>query len=60
MQKVHATKLRQVQMQREPNATLQPDAGGDRLLTMKAVIDITSWSRTSINRLIQEGRFHSH
>jgi predicted DNA-binding transcriptional regulator AlpA len=31
--------------------------GGDRLLPMKAVIDITSWSRTSINRLIREGRF---
>ncbi len=30
---------------------------GDRLLPMRAVIDITSWSRTSINRLIREGRF---
>jgi predicted DNA-binding transcriptional regulator AlpA len=39
------------------SAVLQPDVSKDRLLPMKAVIGITSWSRTSINRLIREGRF---
>jgi prophage regulatory protein len=30
---------------------------GDRLLPMKSVVAITSWSRTSINRLIEKGEF---
>jgi predicted DNA-binding transcriptional regulator AlpA len=46
-------------VRQEPNVALQVAAVGDRLLTMKAVIGITSWSRTSINRLVREGHFPS-
>lgn len=30
---------------------------GERLLTMRQVCGITSWSRTSVNRLMRQGNF---
>jgi predicted DNA-binding transcriptional regulator AlpA len=59
MQRLHPTRLKQTALQQGLSASPQLNAGTDRLLTMKAVVGITSWSRTSINRLVQEGRFPS-
>jgi prophage regulatory protein len=40
-----------------PLASATTGNASERLLPMKAVVAITSWSRTSINRLIQKGDF---
>jgi predicted DNA-binding transcriptional regulator AlpA len=41
----------------EARADPSADAGIERLLPIKAVMAITSWSRTSINRGVAEGWF---
>lgn len=42
---------------RQVGAAHRKPEEGDRLISMRAVIAVTSWSRTSIYRLIDEGTF---